>query len=38
MIQQTINLGDWQTVIDAHPLESNDPVDGCATALRYGKL
>ena len=32
MTQQAFKLGDWQAVIDAHPLESRDPAEG----LRYG--
>ena len=32
MTQQAFERGDWQTVIDAHPLESHDPGEW----LRYG--
>ncbi len=32
MTQQAFGRGDWQTVIDAHPLESHDPAEW----LRYG--
>jgi len=32
MTQQAFERGDWQTVIDAHPLESHDPAEW----LRYG--
>jgi len=32
MTQQAFEQGDWQTVIDAHPLESHDPTEW----LRYG--
>ena len=32
MTQQAFEQGDWQTVIDAHPLESHDPAEW----LRYG--
>lgn len=32
MTQQAFERGDWQTVIDAHPLESHDPSEW----LRYG--
>ena len=32
MTEQAFERGDWQTVIDAHPLESHDPAEW----LRYG--
>ncbi len=32
MTQQAFERGDWQAVIDAHPLESHDPAEW----LRYG--
>ena len=32
MTQQALGRGDWQAVIDAHPLESHDPQEW----LRYG--
>jgi len=32
MTQQAFERGDWQTVIEAHPLESHDPAEW----LRYG--
>jgi hypothetical protein len=32
MTQQAFEQGDWQAVIDAHPLESHDPAEW----LRYG--
>jgi hypothetical protein len=32
MSQQAFERGDWQAVIDAHPLESHDPAEW----LRYG--
>ena len=32
MPEKALKLGDWQTVIDAHPLESHDPAEW----LRYG--
>jgi hypothetical protein len=32
MTQHAFERGDWQTVIDAHPLESHDPAEW----LRYG--
>ena len=32
MTQQAFERGDWQTVIDAHPLESHDSFEW----LRYG--
>lgn len=32
MTQDAYARGDWQTVIDAHPLESHDPAEW----LRYG--
>ena len=32
MTQQAFERGDWQAVIDAHPMESHDPAEW----LRYG--
>ncbi|QPN65827.1 hypothetical protein [Synechococcus sp. CBW1006] len=32
MTQQAFERGDWQAVIEAHPLESHDPAEW----LRYG--
>jgi hypothetical protein len=32
MSQESFERGDWQAVIDAHPLESHDPAEW----LRYG--
>ena len=32
MTKQAFERGDWQTVINTHPLESNDPAEW----LRYG--
>ena len=32
MLQAEVEQGDWQAVVDAHPLESHDPEEW----LRYG--